>query len=52
MTPIGKLVFVLYSLIVLSALVYYSFKKIQDNEKGGWIAVTVIPIMILLVNLV
>lgn len=51
MTPIGRRVLILYSIIVLA---YISFKSIQKLAKGGgkgWTAAMLLPTLILLLNL-
>ena len=47
MTPIGKLVLIIYSIIVILAFIIKDFKR---GDKG-WKGTLLIPILILLMNM-
>ncbi|WP_434302633.1 hypothetical protein [Clostridium botulinum] len=52
MTTIGQAITTLYSLIAITALIILDLIRLINENKGGWVAVCLVPVFILLVNII
>ncbi|WP_163197447.1 hypothetical protein [Clostridium sporogenes] len=52
MTTVGQAITTLYSLIAITTLIILDLKRLIKENKGGWIAVCLVPVFILLVNII
>lgn len=52
MTPVGKNLFLVYSIFAVIILIGVNFKRLERGDDRGWDAAVLIPVLIFLVNVI
>lgn len=52
MTPIGRLILNIYSLLIITILIVLNIRKAIKEDDKGWVMLALVPVLVFLANII